>query len=58
MDFDAKGQLLVIHSAYVNTEKKWEFIESVHQLFIDSTKPMIQLESTSCIIFSLSLVSS
>jgi len=31
-------------------EKKWEFIESVHQLFIDSRKPTIQLESTSCII--------
>jgi hypothetical protein len=37
-------------------EKKWEYNEAVHQLFIDF-KLMIQLGGRSCIIFSLSFVS-
>ena len=38
-------------------EKKWEYNEAVHQLFMDSRKFMIQLGGRSFIIFSLSLVS-
>jgi len=38
-------------------EKKWGYNETVHQLFINSKKPMIQLGKMSCIIFSLSLIS-
>ena len=38
-------------------EKNWGYKEAVHQLFIDSKKLMIQLGETSCIVFSLSLVS-
>jgi hypothetical protein len=38
-------------------EKKWQYNEAVHQLFIDFAKVMIQLGGRSCIIFSLSLVS-
>jgi len=38
-------------------EKKWEYNEAVHQLFIDFKTAMIQLGRRSCIIFSLSLVS-
>jgi hypothetical protein len=37
-------------------EKKWEYSEVVHQLFIASKKPMIQLGCRSCIIFLLSFV--
>ena len=37
-------------------EKKLEYNETVHQLFIDFKKAMIQLRGRSCIIFSLSLV--
>ena len=38
-------------------EKKWEYNEAVHQLFIDFKKAMIQLRGRPCIIFSWSLVS-
>ena len=39
VDFDARGQLLVLYSAFVKfLRKKLEFIESVHQLFIDFEK--------------------
>jgi len=38
-------------------EKKWEYNEEVHQLFIDFKKLMIQLGGRSYIRFSLSLVS-
>ena len=38
-------------------EKKWEYNEEVHQLFIDFKKFMIQLGERSHIRFSLSLVS-
>jgi len=38
-------------------EKKWEYNEEVHQLFIDFRKLMIQLGGRSYIRFSLSLVS-
>ena len=34
MDFDAIGQLLIIHSAFIRYEKKWEYNEAMHQLFI------------------------
>ena len=39
MDFDATGQLLIIHSTFVKYfRKKWEYYEAVHQLFIDLKK--------------------
>jgi len=38
-------------------EKKWEYIEAMHQLFIDFNKVYDQLGRRSCIIFSMSLVS-
>ena len=38
-------------------EKKWEYNEEVHQLFIDLRKLMTQLGGMSYIRFSLSLVS-
>ena len=36
-------------------EKKWDYNEAVHQLFINFKKAMIQLGGRSCIIFSWSL---
>jgi hypothetical protein len=34
-DFDATGQLLIIHSVFVKyLEKKWEYNEAVHKQFI------------------------
>jgi len=38
-------------------EKKWEYNETLHQLFIDFRKLMIQLGGRSYIIFSLNLIS-
>ena len=39
MDFDTTGQLWFIYLAFVNyLRKKWEYIEVVHQLFIDFNK--------------------
>jgi hypothetical protein len=39
MDSDAIGQLLIIYSVFVKIlEKKWEYNEAVHQLFIDFKK--------------------
>src|SRR5215475_1726679 len=39
VDSDAIGQLLIIYSIFVKyLEKKWEYNESVHQLFIDFKK--------------------
>ena len=40
VDFDATGQLLIIylHSSNTVLEKKWEYNEAVHQLFIDFKK--------------------
>jgi hypothetical protein len=39
VDFDATGQLLIIHSAFVKYwRKKWEYTEAVHKLFIDYKK--------------------
>jgi len=37
--FDATSRLLIIYSAFVRMlEKKWEYNEEVHQLFIDFKK--------------------
>jgi hypothetical protein len=42
VDFDATGQLLITYSAFGKyLEKKWQYNEAVHQLFIEK-KPMIQ----------------
>jgi hypothetical protein len=39
VNFDITGQLLIIYSAFVKIlEKKWEYNEAVHQLFIDFKK--------------------
>jgi len=38
-------------------EKKWEYNEAVHQLFIDLKKAYDSVKRGSCIIFSLSLLS-
>src|SRR5215468_436003 len=39
VDSDAIGQLLIIYSVFVKyLRKKWEYNESVHQLFIDFKK--------------------
>ena len=39
MDFDATSQLLIIYCAFVIVlEKKWEYNEAVHQLFIEFKK--------------------
>ena len=35
MDFDAIDQLLIIYSAFIKYEKKWEYNEAMHQVFID-----------------------
>ena len=35
MDFDITGKLLIIYSVFIKyLEKKWEYNEAVHQLFI------------------------
>jgi hypothetical protein len=35
VDFDATGQVLIIHSAFVKyLKRKWEQNEAVHRLFI------------------------
>ena len=47
-------QIFCIHQIL---EKKWEYNEEVHQLFIDLRKLMIQLGGRSYIRFSLSFVS-
>jgi len=39
VDSDATGQLVIIFSAFVKyLRKKWEYNETVHQLFIDFKK--------------------
>jgi hypothetical protein len=39
VDFDAKGQLLIILSTFATyLKKKWEYKQAVHQLFIDFKK--------------------
>jgi hypothetical protein len=38
VDFDATGQLLIIHSAFVKYLEKWENNEAVHHLFINFKK--------------------
>jgi hypothetical protein len=36
VDFDTKDQILIIYSAFVKyLRKKWEYNETVHQLFMD-----------------------
>jgi len=35
VDFDAIDQLLIIYSAFIKYEKKWEYNEAMHQVFID-----------------------
>jgi hypothetical protein len=37
-DFDAKGQLLNIYYAFIKYLRKWEYNETMHQLFIDFKK--------------------
>jgi len=41
VDFDATGQLLIDHIFCIRQilEKKWEYNEAMHQLFIDFKKP-------------------
>jgi len=35
VDFDATGQLLIIHSAFIHyLRKKWEYNEAVHLIFV------------------------
>jgi len=52
------GQLLIIYSAFVKyLRKKWEYIEALHLLFVDSRVLVMELGVRFCIIFSLSLVS-
>jgi hypothetical protein len=37
--FDITGQLLIMYSAFVNyLNKKWEYYEAVHQVFVDFKK--------------------
>ena len=39
MDFDATGQLMIIHSTFIKyLKKKWEYNEAVQQHFIDFKK--------------------
>jgi hypothetical protein len=39
VDFDATGQLLIIHSAFVKYwRKKWDYNEAMHKLFMDYKK--------------------
>ena len=39
VDFDITGELLIIYSAFVKyLKKKWEYNNTVHQLFIDFKK--------------------
>jgi len=38
VDFDAKGQLLIIYYAFVKYARKWEYNEAVHQLFVEFKK--------------------
>jgi len=54
MDFDIAGHIFCIRQIL---DKKWEYNEAVHLLFIDLRKLMIQLGERSFITFSLSLVS-
>jgi len=53
VNFDATGHIIFIRQTL---EKKWEYNEAVHQLFIDFKKAY-DSGGRSCIIFSLSLVS-
>jgi len=58
VDFDATGQLPIIYSAFVEyLRKKWEYNKVVHQLFTDFKKAY-DSEGMSCIIISLSFISS
>jgi hypothetical protein len=57
VDFDATGQLLTTHSAFLKyLRKKLEYNEAVHHVLQTSRKFMIQLEGRSCTIFSSSLI--
>jgi hypothetical protein len=38
VDFDATFQLLIIYSTFVKYLRKWEYSETVHQLFINFKK--------------------
>ena len=39
VDFDITGKLLIIYSVFIKyLEKKWEYNEAVHQLYIDFKK--------------------
>jgi len=41
VDFDATVQLVIIYFAFVKyLREKWEYIEAVHQLFIDFRKAL------------------
>jgi len=53
VDFDATDHMYFIRPIL---EKKWEYIEAVHQLFTDFKKAY-DSGGRSCTIFSLSLVS-
>ena len=59
VDFNAKGELLIIYSAVIKYLKKMGIKRrSVSSAYMQtSRKVMIQLGGRSCIIFSLSLVS-
>ena len=58
VDFDARGQLLIIYSAFINYfRKNGNKVKQCISYLYTSRKPMIHLGWSSCIIFSLSLVS-
>jgi hypothetical protein len=38
MDFEATDQLLITYSIFVVVEKKWEYYDALHQLFLDFKK--------------------
>jgi len=55
VDFNATSATDHVFCIHQILEKKWEYNEGVHQLFIDFTKAYDSVRS--CVIFSLSLVS-
>jgi len=55
-DFDEKGHILIVYSVFIKyASKKWEYNETVHQLFI-GFKKACDSEGRACIIFTLSLI--
>jgi len=53
-DLGPTGQLVIIYSAFIKyLKKKWKHNEAVHQLFMESRKPMIHLGGRACIIFAI-----